>query len=263
MLHGRPLLAELLQQRFIQIVFQPIVELDTGRPVGVEALGRGTHQGLSSKPYDLFRLAERCGLAAELSSLLRRVAVEEARRLPGRPMLFLNLHPAELADPTLAGSLGLLRRAVPTSQQLVVEIHEDTVTDSAALGRFRADLHRAGLGLAFDDFGVGQSRFAELAEAPPDLVKLHLTLVRDVHRSPERQKLLRTFICGARDLGITVLAEGVETAEEADVCADLGCRLAQGFYFGRPRPAPEAGEVDTWRMDLGASHESTHVLEIG
>lgn len=262
-LHGRPLLAELLQQRFIQIVFQPIIDLGSGKTIGYEALGRGTHQGLSAKPLDLFRLAERCEMAAELSSVLREVAVEEARRLPGQPALFLNLHPAELSDPALPESLRDLRKGVPTQQRLVVEIHEDTVTDSSSLGRFREDLHRSNMALAFDDFGVGQSRFAELAEAPPDIIKLHITLIRDIHQSRERQSLLRSLIHVARDLDITVLAEGIETDEEADVCAELGCRLGQGFFFGRPKPAPESGEADTWRMDLHSSYESTQLVEVG
>src|SRR5262249_27730148 len=144
-LHGRPLLEELLYHRFVQIVFQPIVDLRTGATVGYEALGRGTHQGLSSKPYDLFRLADRCGRAAELGSRLRAVAVEEARRLPGRPALFLTLHPAELRQDALLDSLRGLRREVPAGQRLVVEIHEDTVTDVPTLGRFRRDLHQAGM----------------------------------------------------------------------------------------------------------------------
>lgn len=249
-LHGMPLLRELLHDRLVRTAFQPILDLTNGAIVGYEALGRGTHRELDPGPAGLFRLADRCGVAVELSRLLRTVAVQEAQDLPGRPAIFLNAHPAELADPTLLPSLCQLREGAPADRQMVVEIHEDTVADPNSLRTFRDALHDAGLLLAFDDFGTGQARLTELAEASPDFIKLNMSLIREIHRSASRQKLLRTITRVAHDLGVTVLAEGVEAREEAEVCSELGCNLGQGFFYGPPTLARDPAEQDTCKIEF-------------
>jgi EAL domain-containing protein (putative c-di-GMP-specific phosphodiesterase class I) len=247
-LHGRPLLEEMLDRRRVLTLFQPIVELSTGKTLGYEALGRGTHPKLSAKPSDLFRLADRCELAEQLSRLFRAVAVEEATSLPGRPALFCNLHPSELGEPQLRDSLDDLRRGLPAGQALVVEIHEDTVADLDLLRRLRRELRDLGILLAYDDFGAGRSRLAELAAVPPDFVKLDMGLVRNLQDSVPRQWLVKAITDVARKLGSRVIAEGIETTEEAEICAALGCQFGQGYLLGCPERAPGVGEDDTWKI---------------
>ena len=89
--------------------------------------------------------------------------------------------------------------------------------------------------MAYDDFGAGQARLHELAEAPPNFIKLHLTLIRDIHQSHARQELVQALNHVSKDLGVDLIAEGIETEEEAAVCRGLGCRFGQGYLFGRPQ----------------------------
>jgi malonate-semialdehyde dehydrogenase (acetylating)/methylmalonate-semialdehyde dehydrogenase len=96
----------------------------------------------------------------------------------------------------------------------------------------RERLQELQIGLAYDDFGAGQSRLMELVEVPPDYLKLDMSLVRDIDQSPKRQDLVRALVSFMCDLGIEVIAEGIERVEEADTCRELGCSLGQGFFLG-------------------------------
>jgi EAL domain-containing protein (putative c-di-GMP-specific phosphodiesterase class I) len=101
----------------------------------------------------------------------------------------------------------------------------------------RSELRELNIGLAYDDFGAGQTRLSELIEAPPDYLKFDISLIRNLDSaSPERRRTLESLVNVALDLGVNPLAEGIETEGEAEVCRQLGFLTAQGFYFGRPAP---------------------------
>lgn len=248
--YNLPLLKDLIRQRLVRTFFQPILTLDSRVAMGYEALGRGTHGKLSARPGELFGLAENCQLAGELSRVFRAVAVREARGLPGRPVLFLNMHPAELESPLLLESMRHLRGALPAEQTLVLEIHEETVTDLPSLRQLRGQLRELDIGLAYDDFGAGQSRLQELTEVPPDFVKLNMTLIRNLHLSAPRQNLVKAIVRVAQDLGVQVLAEGIETEDEAAVCRQLGSTLGQGYLLGHPQAPLAVPDEDTWEVEL-------------
>ena len=142
------------------------------------------------------------------------------------------IEPAELGR-----QLRAIVDALGPDQRAVIEIHESAVTDLAAMERIRAQLHALDVGLAYDDFGAGQSRLMELVEVPPDYLKLDMSLVRDIDRSGKRQELVRALVHVMTDLGIAVLAEGVEREAEGATCIELGCALGQGYLYGRPAPA--------------------------
>ncbi len=99
-----------------------------------------------------------------------------------------------------------------------------------------AQLLELDIELAYDDFGAGQSRLAELAEVPPHYLKLDRSLVGEIDRNENRQKLVRTLCQFALDLGVQIIAEGIERSEEARFFQELGCQLGQGFLYGRPQP---------------------------
>ena len=245
-------LRDLISQHRVTAVFQPIVRLDTRESVGYEALGRGTFDKLSPSPKELFYLAEKCKLAKELSRLFRKVAVREAVNLPNNPYVFLNLHPSEMKDDTCLVSLLDHQRALAPYCRVVLEVHEDAVTNSATISRFRDQLKAIGVLLAYDDFGSGQARLTELADCPPDFVKLDLKLIRGIHQAKARQEIIKALGRVCSDLGVQIIAEGVENQEEADTCLNLGCHLSQGFFFGQPQPvtsfAPRK-KPDTRRVD--------------
>ena len=232
-------LPELLRGRQVTCVFQPIVSLPSGTLAGYEALGRGRHPRLPEAPLDLFRIAAGVGAEAELSQLFRETALELVLVKNRFPALFLNVHPAELEKPGLVPAVIEARQKVP-HLRLTLEVHEGALADLESVDRLRTQLSRSGVGIAYDDFGAGQARLLELAEVPPHYLKFDMSFVRGIDTAPAyRQRLLTSLVSVARDLLVYTVAEGVETAEEADVCMRIGFTHAQGFFFGRPRPIDE------------------------
>ncbi len=228
---------EMLRVGGVTIAFQPIVRMPGGAPAAYEALGRGAHPGLPVSPLDLFRLAESLGAEAELSRLFRKKAVELVRSRADFPTLFLNTHPTELSVPGLLESLEELRDLAP-HQDLALEIHESVLTRPSALAELRTLLSESNIGLAYDDFGAGQARLLELAEAPPHYLKFDRRFVAGIDQ-PElrnRRQLLTSLVAVAKDLRVKAIAEGIETAPEAATCEEIGFNLAQGYHFGRPAP---------------------------
>jgi EAL domain-containing protein (putative c-di-GMP-specific phosphodiesterase class I) len=229
-------LRELLREGQVTIVFQPIVLLTRGTVAAYEALGRGRHPQLPESPLELLRIAESIGREAELSRLFRRRAVELAARRRDLPTVFLNTHPVEFARPGLLESLEELRAIAP-QLDLALEIHESVLTRPAQIAELRALLLERNIALAYDDFGAGQARLLELAEAPPHYLKFDHRFISGLDQAPAaRRRMLQSLLSLARELLVKTVAEGIETPAEARVCAEIGFTHAQGFHVGRPRP---------------------------
>jgi EAL domain-containing protein (putative c-di-GMP-specific phosphodiesterase class I) len=215
--------------------FQPIISLDDRRVIGYESLGRSTLEGLQS-PLMMFNVATTLGMESELSVLLRNEGVKVGSQLPGKPMLFLNTHPSEMHSPELINSLREMRELAP-EHELVLEIHEAAITDTRVMSELRAELADLNVSLAYDDFGAGQGRLAELIEVPPDYLKFDLRLVQNIHVAQSKhQYMLAQLVKMIREFGIAPVAEGIECAAEGETCQQIGFEYAQGFYYGRPRP---------------------------
>ena len=183
---------------------------------------------------ELFKIAAAMGAEVQLSQLLRRKAVELARERPRVAALFLNTHPAELARPGLVESMEELRALAP-HLDLTLEIHESALAQPESMAALRDRLSEIGVGIAYDDFGAGQARLLELAEAPPHYLKFDRKFVTRIDTAPSsRRRLLASLVAAARELLVKTIAEGVETEAEAEVCAKLGFTHAQGYHFGRP-----------------------------
>jgi len=232
-------LPELLRGRQVTAVFQPIVSLPSGTLAGYEALGRGRHPRLPEAPLDLFKIAEGVGAEAELSQVFREKALELVEAKGRLPAVFLNVHPAELETPGLVPAVVEARQRSP-QLRMTLEVHEGALADLESVDKLRTQLARSSVGIAYDDFGAGQARLLELAEVPPHYLKFDMSFVRGIDSAPAtRQRMLTSLVSVARDLLVYTVAEGVETAEEADVCMRIGFTHAQGFFFGRPRPIDE------------------------
>jgi EAL domain-containing protein (putative c-di-GMP-specific phosphodiesterase class I) len=232
-------LRDVLREGQVTTVFQPIVLLSRGTVEAYEALGRGRHPRLPEGPLELLRIAESIGREAELSRLFRRKAVELVSRRPDLPTVFLNTHPVELQRPGLLESLDELRETAPRLD-LALEIHESVLTRPSQIAELRALLDDRGIALAYDDFGAGQARLLELAEAPPHYLKFDRRFVARIDEAPPAKlRLLQSLLTLARELFVKTVAEGVETAGEARTCAEIGFTHAQGFQLGRPRPIEE------------------------
>jgi len=234
-------LRELLETGAATALFQPIVELPGGRVIGHEALGRGTLPGFLSGPAGLFELAAAVGLADRLSALFRERTLACAPLAEGE-LLFLNSHASELGDGRLLRDLDLARERHP-GLRLVLEISEHFGAAPTALCQLRRELAEIGVMVAYDDFGAGLARLNELAEAPPDFLKVDGSLIRGLGGgNASKRALVGALVRAAGELGMKTVAEGVETAEEAAACAEVGFTHGQGFHFGHPvpRPAPPA-----------------------
>lgn len=237
-IRGARLLLEMIETEAVEILYQPIVDLADRRVVGFEALGRGAHPGLSRNPSVLLKLAEQCELAVPLSQLFRKAAVVYSGGLPKGTRLFLNVHPTELADESFLPSLEEIARLRRGDHPIVIEIAENAVADVAALGNIKKALDGFGFEFAYDDFGAGQARLLELTDLPPHYLKLDIGLVQGIELAKPRQDLVQALLRVVGKLGIQVIAEGIENGEVAAMCLKLGCRLGQGFLFGRPATAP-------------------------
>jgi EAL domain-containing protein (putative c-di-GMP-specific phosphodiesterase class I) len=226
-------LDRLLVDREVVPHFQPIVSLADNSTLGFEVLGRSRLFGLQN-PKAIFDIAGMFDLEQDVSELFRSAGAGLGAHLPGTPNLFLNTHPTELGTPQLVNSIRSLRDLYPKAK-FTLEIHEAAVTSPTAIAELRARLMELQVGIAYDDFGAGQSRLLELVEVPPDFIKFDMAFVQGIDRAPaSRQTLLESLVRVVRSLGIASLAEGVESPGEAAVCRELGFDLAQGFHFGHP-----------------------------
>lgn len=228
---------KLIEECAVVPFFQPIVDTTNLNITGYEVLGRSRLVGLSS-PEIMFKTASRFSMEAELSRLFRREGMRACAQLPGNAEIYLNTHPIELIDlSTLRGSLSDLRTHTP-DVPIVLEIHEAAVTNTKSIQTLLEFLKDLNMRLAYDDFGSGQARLHELVEATPDILKFDISLVREIHAAPPRkQKMLEQLVRITLDLGITPLAEGVESEADHEVCRQLGFTLGQGYHYARPGQA--------------------------
>jgi EAL domain-containing protein (putative c-di-GMP-specific phosphodiesterase class I) len=235
-----PKFRELIHKRSVIPNFQPIIKFSNMEVVGFEILGRIKNNGLPSNPAKLLDMAETLGYGSELSSLFREAGVEIAGRLPGTPLLFVNSSKFEIYDiESLILSMKRIKE-ISNSNKIILEINEKAATHTNDLILLRNDLEKMNMGLAFDDFGVGQTRLLELSKTPPDYLKFDISLIRKIHLAPKRvHQMISTFIKASHDLGVITLAEGIECSEESKVCKKLGFDLGQGFFFGKPAPFNE------------------------
>lgn len=226
----------LLNERAIRADFQPIVALD-GTLFAYEVLGRGNKADFPTSPMELFRIAESMpGKDAELSEMMRDIGVVKGYQQSATTRLFMNTHPAELKDPEyLLKSMRALRESCP-NLPMVLEIHEDAITDVTLMKRVAVELTAMDVELAYDDFGAGQARFMELIDVPVKYVKFDIALIRGLHNAPEsKQKMVAALAAMTKDMGIVALAEGVEQPEELEMCRKMHFDLIQGYYFSKPR----------------------------
>src|SRR5262245_36624524 len=233
-MRGTQLLQELIADESVGTHYQSIVDLTTGEVIGYEALSRGRHPKLSESPTVLLHLAEQCDMLVEVSQLFRRVAIQSSKHLQQDAQLFLNVHAREVANRSFVEALDALQRDVSGGHPVVFEIAEGSIADLETMATIKESLAARGFLLAYDDFGIGQSRLLELTDVPPDYLKLDISLIQGMQSNRPRRDMVSAVVRVVGSLGTRVIAEGIESHDVADMCRDIGCHLGQGFYFGRP-----------------------------
>ncbi len=234
----------------LTVAFQPIVELNNGRPVAVESLARWQHPRLGVVPPDRFiRVAEEAGLITELGRTVLRESCRHLRAWldAGHAALQMsvNVSARQFREPDLVQQVAeALNDFDVPAPLLCLEITEsvmlqDTKSNELTIHRLR-DL---GVSLAMDDFGTGYSSLSYLRRLPFDKVKIDRSFISELTSNPSDAALARSIISMAHDLGIAVVAEGVETPEQCQFLRRHGCDLIQGYLYSRPLPASELSKL--------------------
>jgi EAL domain-containing protein (putative c-di-GMP-specific phosphodiesterase class I) len=214
--------------------YQPIVNGTDGSLFGYEALLRSDDPALPD-PAAFLDAAERLERVFDVGRTVRRRAIEPMLHMPESASLFINLHPVELNDSSLVSPHAPL---TAIASRVVLEITERASLEAIADAPLRvAELRELGFRIAIDDLGAGYSGLTSLVRLEPDFVKLDMSLIRDVHKHPVKRKLVRAMTTLCKDMGITVIAEGVEVVEERDAILELGCDLLQGYLLAKPGKA--------------------------
>lgn len=223
-----------LADEAIAPVFQPIVELKTGRAIAYEALARFPGDPAHT-PDRWFDDAWRVGLGIPLELLAVRVAATALPRLQPGVGLSINASPPAVAAQGFLQSLGddVDRVAVEITEHLRVDDYEEVSMKLAAL-------RKAGGQVVIDDFGAGYASLQHILKMSPEWIKLDTSLTERIGRDSVAQALVRALVSFADSIGVRVVAEGIENADGVEVLSDLGIRFGQGFHLGRPAPLDEA-----------------------
>jgi EAL domain-containing protein (putative c-di-GMP-specific phosphodiesterase class I) len=240
--NGRDLF-ELLQTESLAAHFQPILSLSNHSVVGYEGLARGIGPGGAGliPPLVLFEAAKREGRLIDLDRLCRNVVLEEYRSIQREKegsLLFLNFE-SSLLNTVVPGNGHLfeqIRGKGISPSDVVIEIIESRVNNIANLIKFVDFYRRKGFLIALDDVGTGYSNFDRITAIKPDILKIDRSILKDIEKNYYKQEVFRSLGNLAKKTGALILAEGVETQEEALYVMDLNADLAQGYYFARPQP---------------------------
>ena len=212
------------------MAFQPIVDIKNKRIFAYEALLRTDEETLK-RPDVFIGIAERLARIHELGRTVRAAVARAVAGVSMDALLFVNVHGLELTDETLFTPADPL---APIASRVVLEITERIGLDAVAGPTRVAMLRKLGYRIAVDDLGAGYAALGALATLEPEVVKLDMSLIRDIDRQPTKRRVVGAIATLCRELGSKVVAEGVETKAEAAVVIDCGIELLQGYLYARP-----------------------------
>ncbi|MEK6375314.1 MAG: EAL domain-containing protein [Acidobacteriota bacterium] len=246
-------LRQAVQRDELELYYQPNINIHTGRAAYAEALVRWNHpaHGLML-PDEFIPLAEQSGSIGALTKWVLRNAIYECAEWAARgaPLIVaVNLSPLDLFDSELPTYIsGLLAEAAMPASWLVLEITETAIMrDPAYALKILRDLKSRGIRLSIDDFGTGYSSLAHLKRLPVDELKIDKSFVMNLtSQSTDDAVIVRSTIELGHNMGLTVIAEGVETVESLEILTRLGCDMAQGYYMSPPLPA---GDLQRWMTE--------------
>jgi diguanylate cyclase (GGDEF)-like protein len=257
-LHLETELQRALAEDALEVVYQPVVDLTTGTVAALEALVRWDHPQRGRIAPEVFvPVAERCGLGAEVGQAVLDMACRRVAALPHGPdgpvQLAVSLSALELTRPGIVDEvLTTLRRAGLRPSSLIVEVTERAILDAGDDGATLERLRSEGVRVAVDDFGTGNSSLTYLRGLPLDLLKVDRSFVAGLGAADADRTVTSAIVGLAATLGLGVVAEGVETAEQAAELVALGCTLGQGHHLSPPLDADQLDAVVTSRVRLGA-----------
>lgn len=234
----RSRIADVIASTRFSVVVQPIIDLATRVPTAVEALTR--FAATPSRAPDVWiGEAALVGMQASLELAAASQALGELEHLAPHLSISVNVSPSTV----LSGRLGEVLLGAPLDR-IILEITEHApVDDYSALSIALAPWRALGARIAVDDAGGGYASFSHILNLKPEFIKLDVTLTQDIHVDAPRQALARAVVGFAKELGVSIVAEGIEQAAQLDVMHALGVHAAQGFHLGRPRPLAEQPDL--------------------
>ncbi len=240
-----------IEKNEIYLNYQPQVEIDSGRLIGVEALVRWDHPELGLvAPVRFIPLAEDTGFINQLGKWVLFEACRQMVRWQEAglvvPKIAVNLSVKQFERGSIVNMVAdILRETGLEPQRLQLEVTESVIMNTGDAMGFINDLHSIGVGLAIDDFGTGYSSLAYLKKLPVQTLKIDRSFIKDISTDPNDEAIAIAIIQLGKSMNLSVIAEGVETDQQAAFLLRHGCNLAQGYFYGRPVLADEL--MQRWR----------------
>jgi len=238
-----------LEREELELHYQPQIDVHTGRVIAVEALMRWNRNGQLIPPSDFIPVAQDCGMIIPMGEWALDTALRQARAWfdEGLPQIrvAVNISSTHFQRGDLCGAV---RRAIAQAgvapEVLEVEITETVLMQDLerTMGAL-VELTQLGVKLSVDDFGTGYSSLAYLKRFPLDTLKIDRSFVGDLAPGSDNEAIVAAIIAMARTLGLKVVAEGVETEEQARLLCEAGCHVMQGYHYSRPVRAPEVARL--------------------
>ncbi len=249
-----------LERDEVTIALQPQLATAGGTHTGFEALARWRRRGIDVPPGQFIPVAEETELMVPLGQRVLELALSELARMRSAGLrpgpVAVNVAAAQLKLPDFVETvMDCLAKTGSRPADLEIEVTETVLLDRSAeqIGRSLAALHQLGVGIALDDFGTGHASLSHLKRFPVDRLKIDRSFVSGIGSSAEDEIIVKAVINLAQSLGKTVVAEGVETEEQLQFLAALGCDTVQGYLLGPPLPPQEAGRFVAQRMQRRAA----------
>ena len=231
-----------LDEKQLHLYYQAVVNLQSGEIKGFEALIRQIHpeRGVVP-PIEFIGMAEETGLIIPIGYMIVTDVCELMREME-RAQININLSVRQFEKPDLVPRIkAILDEQCPDPRRFTFEITESILmTDPDRIDQMLGEMKEMGVKIAIDDFGTGYSSFSYLHRFPIDILKIDGSFIRTMEQNPKSLAIVRSLIGLAKSLGMEVVAEGVETSEQAQRLREMGCDFAQGYYYSRPLPVEEA-----------------------
>jgi len=231
-------LRKIIDEKDLKTLYQPIVNLDTRKPIGYEALTRGPAGSFLENAINLFTLASEENMFAELDQICLTLAAKRANFMSGDSLLFLNTD-AIVLDNAYFRNFEFLKDSKIEPSQICVELTERTCIRNFNKTSIDLAYYKSrGLKIAIDDVGEGYASLKSVAELMPEFIKVEMSLVRDIDKDNVKHTLVQVITELAKKINSHVIAEGVETKEELKTITSLGVEYGQGYLFARPTEKP-------------------------
>jgi len=234
--------ASIISEARIKTLFQPIIDVKSGEIYGYEALSRGLlTDGTIMNPEELFATAKAMDLLFYLDRVCREASIRAASKRGITKKLFINFIPTAIYQPSLClqSTVKVLSEVNIKADQVVFEVVETEKVEDFEHLNLILDYYRSkGYGTALDDVGSGHSNLSSLLQLRPNYMKIDMNMIRNIHIEPNQQETLDTFILNGKKMGLSILAEGVETVAEYEYLKTKKIDLMQGYLFGKPEEIP-------------------------